>query len=34
VSEADIEQLIGEVAQKHGLLLSRDDPVLVTVTLN
>jgi hypothetical protein len=34
VSEADIEQLIGEVAQKHGLLLSRDDPVLVSVTLN
>jgi hypothetical protein len=23
VNEADIEQLIGEVAQKHGLLLSR-----------
>jgi hypothetical protein len=34
VSEADIEQLIGEVARKHGLLLSRDDPVLVSVTLN
>jgi hypothetical protein len=34
VSEADIERLIGEVAQKHGLLLSRDDPVLVSVTLN
>jgi hypothetical protein len=34
VSEVDIEQLIGEVARKHGLLLSRDDPVLVSVTLN
>jgi hypothetical protein len=34
VSEAEIEQLIGEVARKHGLLLSRDDPVLVSVTLN
>jgi hypothetical protein len=34
VSEPEIEQLIGEVAQKHGLLLSRDDPVLVSVTLN
>jgi predicted RecB family endonuclease len=34
VSEADIERLIGEVARKHGLLLSRDDPVLVSVTLN
>jgi hypothetical protein len=34
VNEADMERLIGEVAQKHGLLLSRDDPVLVSVTLN
>jgi membrane protease subunit (stomatin/prohibitin family) len=29
-----MERMIGEVAQKHGLLLSRDDPVLVSVTLN
>ena len=29
-----IERLIGEVAKRHDLLLSRDDPVLVTVTLN
>jgi hypothetical protein len=29
-----MEQLIGEVARKHGLLLSRDDSVLVSVTLN
>ncbi len=29
-----MERLIGEVARKHGLLLSRDDPVLVSVTLN
>ena len=29
-----MERLIGEIAQKHGLLLSRDDPVLVSVTLN
>ena len=28
------ERLIGEVAKRHDLLLSRDDPVLVTVTLN
>jgi hypothetical protein len=34
VNEADLEQLIGEVARKHSLLLSRDDPVLVSVTLN
>jgi hypothetical protein len=34
VNEVDMEQLIGEVARKHGLLLSRDDPVLVSVTLN
>jgi hypothetical protein len=32
--ETDMEQLIGQVAQRHGLLLSRDDPVLVSVTLN
>lgn len=30
----DIERLIGEVAQRHHVLLTRDDPVLVTVTLN
>jgi hypothetical protein len=29
-----MERLIGEVARKHSLLLSRDDPVLVLVTLN
>jgi hypothetical protein len=29
-----MELLIGDVARKHGLLLSRDDPVLVSVTLN
>lgn len=29
-----LERLIGEVAKRHDLLLSRDDPVLVTVTLN
>ena len=29
-----IERLIGEVAKRHDILLSRDDPVLVTVTLN
>ncbi|MGF1619649.1 MAG: hypothetical protein ACFCUR_03435 [Rhodomicrobiaceae bacterium] len=34
MSEVDMEQLIGEVAKKHGLLLSREDPVLVSVTLN
>ena len=32
--DPDIERLIGEVAQKHHVLLTRDDPVLVTVTLN
>jgi membrane protease subunit (stomatin/prohibitin family) len=34
MNEPEIEQLIGEVAQKHGLRLSRGDPVLVSVTLN
>lgn len=34
MSQSDIERLIGEVAQKHGLLLRRHDPVLVSVTLN
>lgn len=30
----EIERLIGEVARRHNVLLSRDDPILVTVTLN
>jgi len=30
----EIEEAIGEVARKHNLLLSPDDPLLVTVTLN
>ena len=30
----DIERLIGEVARRHKLLLDRDDPILMTVTLN
>ena len=30
----EIERLIGEVARRHDLLLSRDDPVLITVTLH
>ncbi len=34
VTSIATERLIGEVAKRHDLLLSRDDPVLVTVTLN
>lgn len=34
MSSIATERLIGEVAKRHDLLLSRDDPVLVTVTLN
>lgn len=30
----DIEDLISRVARRHKILLSEDDPVLVTVTLN
>ena len=30
----EIEEVIGEVARKHNLLLSPDDPLLVIVTLN
>lgn len=30
----DAQSLIGEVAKRHGILLDRNDPVLVTVTLN
>ena len=33
-SALDIERLIGDVAQRHDVLLRRDDPILVTVTLN
>lgn len=30
----EIEEAIGEVARRHNILLSPDDPLLVTVTLN
>lgn len=30
----DLERIIGEVAQRHNLLLRRDDPILVTISLN
>jgi hypothetical protein len=30
---ADFEQIVAEVARRHGLLLDRSDPVLITVTL-
>lgn len=30
----NIDRLIGEIARRHNLLLSKDDPILVTVTLN
>jgi hypothetical protein len=30
----DVKELIGEVAKRHHILLSEDDPVLVTLTLN
>lgn len=33
-SALDIERLIGDVAQRHDVLLRRDDPILITVTLN
>ena len=34
MERAQIEEAIGEVARKHNLLLSPDDPLLVTITLN
>jgi hypothetical protein len=34
MDRAEIERAIGEVARQHNLLLSPDDPLLVTVTLN
>jgi hypothetical protein len=34
VDRAEIERAIGEVARQHNLLLSPDDPLLVTITLN
>jgi hypothetical protein len=34
MERAEIEEAIGEVARKHNLLLSPDDPLLVTITLN
>ena len=34
MEKRDIEAAIGEVARKHNLLLSADDPILITITLN
>jgi hypothetical protein len=34
MDRAEIDRAIGEVARQHNLLLSPDDPLLVTVTLN
>jgi ABC-type glucose/galactose transport system permease subunit len=34
MEHAEIEAAIGEVARKHNLLLSSDDPLMVLVTLN
>jgi len=34
MERAEIERAIGEVARQHNLLLSPDDPLLVTITLN
>jgi hypothetical protein len=34
MERVEIEEAIGEVARKHNLLLSPDDPLLVTITLN
>jgi hypothetical protein len=34
VDALEIERLIGEVAKRHHLLLSRDDPLLISVTLH
>ena len=31
---AELDRLIGEVAKRHHVLIDRNDPVLVTVTLN
>lgn len=30
----NVQQIIGEVAQKHGVLLRAEDPILVSVTLH
>ncbi len=30
----DVGELIAKVAKKHNLLLSKDDPILITITLN
>jgi len=32
--EAQVEELIKEIAAKHGIAVSRDDPILVMQTLN
>jgi hypothetical protein len=34
MERTEIEEAVSEVARKHNLLLSPDDPLLVTITLN
>jgi hypothetical protein len=34
MAQTDIERMIGEVARRHNLLLPRDDPTFVVLTLN
>ena len=30
----DVEELIQEIALKHGITVSRDDPILILQTIN
>lgn len=34
MASLSVQELIGEVAKRHGLLLGPNDPILVTLTLN
>ena len=34
VVEVEVEELIKEIAAKHGIAVSRDDPILVMQTIN
>ena len=34
MAQLSVQELIGEVAKRHGVLLGPNDPILVTLTLN
>lgn len=34
MSDATLDKLIGEIAQKHGVIVGREDPIMILQTMN